>query len=200
MNTTIYTSGHTAFADARQSHLQGANAGRSASGAASLREVRAYERFDTLIAAMVRTHQGERLGCVRNVSPRGLMFTMPKPPQRGEIVEIFTKNQSVIGQVKWANDCQAGIALADSIDVGALIRGECPQLAASQIAAGRPAIRKAAMRPSAAAISQRSHVVARQIQFAAILILGLCAALFAALCVHDLLTGVFSQITMGLPA
>jgi hypothetical protein len=48
-------------------------------------------------------------------------------------------------------------------------------------------------------IFQRSHVVARQIQFAAILILGLCAALFAALCVHDLLTGVFSQITMGLP-
>lgn len=195
MNTTIYTSGHTAFADARQSHLPGANAGRSASGAASPREVRAHERFDTVIAAMVRTHQGERLGCVRNVSPRGLMFTMPKPPQRGEIVEIFTKSQSVIGQVKWANDCQAGIALADSIDVGALIRGECPQLAARQ-----PAIRKAAMRPSAAAISQRSHVVARQMQFAAILIFGLCAALFAALCVHDLLTGVFSQITMGLPA
>jgi hypothetical protein len=122
----------------------------------------------TLIAAMVRTHQGERLGCVRNVSPRGLMFTMPKPPQRGEIVEIFTENQSVIGQVKWANDCQAGIALANSINIGALIRGECPQLAASQIAAGRPAIRKAAMRPcggcrsSSAATSSRARYNSRR--------------------------------------
>jgi len=194
MNSTMYTYGHSAVADAPHRPDLGANAAYFALDGAMHRDARAQTRVDAAIGVQVRTELGERPACIRNLSPRGLMISMARPPRRGEFVEIVTGMRSLIGQVKWANDCNAGIALRDIVDVRSVIRGE-----RGPVAAKRPEPRKSVTRPSASTISQNSHIIARQLQFAAILAFGVCAALLIALGVHDMLTEVFDQVKTGLP-
>ncbi|GEO01660.1 hypothetical protein NSE01_34920 [Novosphingobium sediminis] len=44
-----------------------------------------------------------------------------------------------------------------------------------------------------------SHIIARQLQFAAIIVFGAFAALAIAICVNDLLTDVIGLVRTGLP-
>lgn len=215
MNTSIVTSGHSAVADIpqrfgfrrdrgfdsrprpcldRRSDYRGA-VGSDSVDARFRRDARAELRVGAALAGMVRADDGERLGCIRNLSSQGLMLSMPRPLRCGEFVEIFTKNHTLVGQVRWSNDCRAGIALRDSIDVDAVIAGEVHHAPAKQVV-----VRKPQVRPAAANIARDSHIIAQQMQFFAILAFGVFAALMIALCVHDLLMDVISQIKMGLPA
>lgn len=176
-----------------------ARAGSIPTGAASPRHDRAGVRFGTVTAAMVRTDEGESLGCIRNLSSRGLMVSLAHPPRRGAFVEIVTKTQSLVGQVKWANDCQAGIAMRGAIDVNALLRGERSPGGARTPAGRERTFKPMAPRRDVPMIAHNSHIIAQQLQLAATIAFGACAALLIASGVHDLLGDVLHHVSMGLP-
>lgn len=193
MDSITSTFERSAFSDATLRTNPGAIAGKRVFDAGKRRDARTRSHANVAISALVRTDQGGRLACIRNLSSRGLTLSMAKPPRRGEFVEIVAQGRSLVGQVEWVSDCHAGIALRETIDVEAMLRGE-----GGPVAAKPQAYRKAPARPAAGAIFTNSGIVARQLQFAAIVAVGACAALLIALCVHDLLTDVFDQIRMGL--
>lgn len=146
------------------------------------------------MAVQVRTEQDERPGCIRNLSPRGVMLSMAKPPRRGEFVEIVTGSHSLVGHVRWASDCRVGIALRNAIDVGSILGGKTGSIAGMP----KPG-RKAMSMPVAVHSPRDSHIVARQLQFAAMIAFGAVVAFMIAFCVNDLLADVISQVRTGLP-
>lgn len=167
-----------------------ANFGQGAAADASRRFA---PRVSAAIAVKVRTGEGERAGCIRNLSPRGVMLSMAEPPRRGAFVEILVNGRGLVGQVRWASDCRAGIALRDVIDVASFLSGET----GSAVARSKPA---RGTRPTPLVVHgpSDSHIVARQLQFAAAIAFAAVAAVTIAFCVNDLLASVISQITTGL--
>ena len=199
MNTSLYSGEPRAAATSwRQAH-HGLNAGYRAPGAAAHGNVRVHPRVDTAITAMVLTAQGSRSGCIRNLSPHGLMISMAVPPQRGECVEIFVNGHSLVGQVKWANDHQAGIALSEAIEVSALILGKNAKGAARMQAIPLKFAKPEAARPAAATMISANQIFANQIQFVVIMVFVVCAALVIGSSVHDFLAGVVGQLKAGMP-
>ena len=172
--------------------------GRPAASQSGLhRDRRADTRVGAAVSAVVRASDGERLGCIRNLSPRGLLLSMPKPPRCGEFVEIYTRSSSLVGQVKWVSENFAGVALCQTTDVGAVVWGQGQKMQGS--AARSQLVQKARSRPSVSWIAQDSQIIARRMQFAATVAFGLLVALLAAFTVYDLMTSVFEQVSMGLP-
>lgn len=194
MNIATPTFGQAAVAGAPQRFAPHAKPGQAASAASVCADDRAEARVSAAMAAKVRTGQGERPGCIRNLSPRGAMLSMAKPPQRGEYVEIIVGPQSLIGQVRWASDCRAGIALGEPVDVRSVLAGEIRSITAK----AKP-VRRTFAAPVAVHAPRDSHIIARQLQFAAVIAFGTIAALMTAYCVNDLLTDVIRQVRMGLP-
>lgn len=190
MNIAITTSGRAAFADASQRFAPRAKTAQ----VGCLADARSEARTSAALAAKVRTEHGERPGCIRNLSPRGVMLSMENPPKRGDIVEIVAGRESLIGQVQWANDNRAGIRLSEAVDVGSVLLG----IAGSITAKPRP-VRKAMSLPAVVHSPRDSHIIARQLQFAAIIVFGAFAALAIAFCVNDLLTDVIGLVRTGLP-
>ena len=199
MNLSRNTLEHTAVADARQRpDLRRPDprkmAGFGARDADLRRDTRAQPRLGTAMAATVRTERGERPGCIRNLSRRGAMLSMTTPPKRGEFIEIVTGGRSLIGQVRWSDDCHAGIALRDSIDANSLVAGK-----RAPVAAHREAFRKPVSAPVSANLNPSAHIIARQLQFAAMIAFGVVMALMIAFSVNDLHVDVAGQIKAGLP-
>ena len=193
MNFSLNTFERTAVADARYRPDARAMLGQGRQDANLRRDARALTRLATSMAAMVRADRGETPGCIRNVSPRGVMLSMATPPARGEFVEIVVRNRSLIGQVKWSDDFHAGVALRDSIDVQSLLSGERHSVASRL----EPA-RKTAAVPSSATLYPSSHIIARQLQFASMIAFGVFCALMIAFAVNDLLAEVVNQVNTGL--
>ena len=194
MSISITTSGDAAVAAVRRRYAPRAKAGQVASSADVRADLRAEARVSTAMAVNVRTEQGETPGCIRSVSSRGIMLSMARPRRRGEFLEIVTGGHSLIGQVRWVSECRAGLALREPIDVGAFLSGQ-----PAAIAAKPKPVRKAMSVPAVMHIPRDSHIVARQLQFAAIIAFGVVAACMIAVCVNDLLSDVVSQVSAGLP-
>lgn len=171
-----------------------AKPGQVARAANARADDRAEPRVSAAMAAKVRTGRGETPGCIRNLSPRGVMLSMVAPPRRGELVEIVAGRHTLVGEVRWATDCRAGIALSEPVDVGSILTGTPASIATRP----RP-VRQTMTAPVAVHAPRDSHIIARQLQFAAVIAFGAIAALMIAFCVNDLLTDVMSQLRNGLP-
>lgn len=194
MNLTISSRDQAAIADLSHRNVPRSMAGHVAFAAGLTADARAQTRVSAAMPTRVRTAQDERPGCIRNVSPRGVMLAMARPPMRGESVEIVTGHHSLAGQVRWVSNDRAGIEFADAIDVGALLSAERSSIAAQP----RPARTTFAM-PAVVHSPRDSHIVARQLQFAAMVAFGVVAAFMIAFCVSDLLTDIVDQVRTGLP-
>ncbi len=194
MNIALTTSGPAAVADAAQHFAPRAKTGQIGCGADAYVDGRSEVRTSAAIAATVRTDLGENRGCIRNLSPRGLMLSMENPPKRGDFVDIITGRHALIGQVKWGNDSRAGIRLSEAVDVGSVMLGSAGSFAAKP----RP-VRKTMSAPVAVHSPRDSHIIARQMQFAAVIAFGAFAALMISLCVNDFLVDVITQVRTGLP-
>jgi hypothetical protein len=121
MAISTCTFGQDAFAQAGQRPHPGAQPRLGAIDPARFGEARAEPRVKTAIVARVRTARAVQSAHIRNLSSRGLMLSIGLPPMRGEGVEIVAHGQCLTGEVRWASEHAAGVALHQTIDVRAMI-------------------------------------------------------------------------------
>lgn len=122
--------------------------------------------------------------CVRDISRRGLLVQAAKAPEHGTVVEVVVGRRSIIGRVRWAKQRRFGIELSPPISVDGLLADALGGSTAEEPfapEARRP--KRVRMHDSDAARRQAS-----QMQFAAIAVLPLVAALWIGSLAHEAAT------------
>ena len=82
-------------------------------------------RVDTRVTAMLRgtlrDSRGTREVRIGDISPKGLLGTCEKPPERGDVVDIAVGRHHLVGQVRWVAGRRFGVRSRERIDVAAIM-------------------------------------------------------------------------------
>ncbi len=158
-------------------------------------------RRQVLIPCRIKSVRGWGDACIHNVSSRGMMIACDDPLAPGEYLDLRRGRQVVIGRVVWRRDRFSGIRTQDVISADSLVNE--PRLE------GRPVdpqqgMERRVMRQSmaseidAARRMERSRSLSQMLQFGALGIFGLVAAVTIATQVGQMLAKPAVQISQAL--
>jgi hypothetical protein len=147
------------------------------------------QRFAVLIPARLRWERSWVPASVRNISSRGMMLRIGKPPPKGAYVDIELAGRLVTGRVAWSNGQSCGFQLQDKIEVASLAGGR----AAAQAAEASPS-RRSVSRPAAQEAAERSRRQSALFQYVLFAGVGLCAAVLLATEAHKILSAPLDAI------
>jgi hypothetical protein len=130
------------------------------------------QRFEVLIPARLRWDRSWVPASVRNISSRGMMLRITKPPPKGTYVDIEVAGRLVAGRVAWSNGQACGFQLQDRIEVASLRAGRAAVMAAEATGA----ISRGAPRPTADQIAEQSRRFSSLFQYGLFAAIGLATA------------------------
>ena len=133
--------------------------------------------------------------CILNLSLHGLGIQAASPPARGAYVEIRRGPHVIVARIAWTKGHRAGLRAQDPIFISAVLRDE--PVAAGPQAPGRPAERRRAPRPSAAA-HDASRLQGRAMEFACFGFIALALAVNAFGLAEKALARPLEQIRLAL--
>ncbi|WP_373285005.1 PilZ domain-containing protein [Novosphingobium marinum] len=142
------------------------------------------------LRASIRLGGRESEVLILNWSSRGMMLSAPCPPERGEYVEVRTGDQSWVARVVWSNGCRMGVRTRDNVTLGTVGR----QLA-TLLHAGKST---ASIQPRNKAIGLPAAYLSRLMQWAAITIAGMSAAVGVAATAQTVLSDAFDPVSSAL--
>ncbi|MFN3676570.1 MAG: PilZ domain-containing protein [Sphingomonas pseudosanguinis] len=156
-------------------------------------------RRQVLIACRMKSATGWGDVCIHNISSRGMMIASDAALFPGAYIEIRRGQQTVIGRVVWQRERFSGVRTQDAIDIDALLREPRLQQAPSQGSGGdrrrdadrqplpKPANDRIAIEIDAARRIERSQAISSRLQFSALCLFGLVAAIAIAMQVAQML-------------
>ncbi len=162
-------------------------------------------RRQVLIACQMKSAQGWGDVCIHNVSSRGMMIASDVALSPGAYIEIRRGQQTVIGRVVWQRERFSGVRTQDVIDVEALLREprlqqpaqrRNPDMNPSPVA--MPANDRIAIEINAARRIERSQAISSRLQFSALCLFGLVAAIAIAMQVAQMLGNPMQQLDSAL--
>ena len=78
-------------------------------------------RVTAMLAGTLRDSRGTRDVRIGDISPKGLLATCERPPQRGEVVDIAVGRHHMVGEVRWVSGRRFGVRSRERIDVAAVM-------------------------------------------------------------------------------
>lgn len=158
-------------------------------------------RRQVLIPCRVKSQRGWGDACIHNISSRGMMIACDDALVPGEYVDLRRGRQVVIGRVIWRRDRFSGIRTQDLISADVLVNE--PRLEGRPVQqAGDEDRRDPRQRMKseieAARRMERSRAISSAMQFGALGLFGLVAAVTIALQVGHVLAAPAQQITQAL--
>ena len=158
----------------------------------------ANDRIEPRIKAQIRVRLRDsgpdREACILDISSRGLLLTAARPPVRGEIVELVTGADSLVGQIKWTSDRRFGIVLRERIDVMALIANGVGQMKPFGHATARPIVL------AKEEIAEEPRDTAKIVRIAIIAIVGMILAYFFGRTIGSEIGGFINQMSEAFEA
>ena len=137
---------------------------------------------------------------IRNVSSRGMLLHHPRPPSRGNYVEVRRFSQVIIARVVWSRGGDFGVRSQDIIDIEALKsrRDISPtEYNKKHGDADRRVLPREAFRTTDEKVAF-SRLLGRAGQFFCLLFFGAAAAIFIADTVHAVLLRPLAEISSHL--
>ena len=158
-------------------------------------------RRQVLIACRMKSVRGWGDACIHNISSRGMMIACDDPLQPGEYVDIRRGRQVVIGRVIWTRDRFSGIRTQDTISPDALVNE--PRLesrpAPCDVGGDRRHVRQRLVSEiDTARRIERSRAISGTLQFAALGLFGIAAAVTIAVQVGHVLARPTQHIASAL--
>ncbi|MEA3390401.1 PilZ domain-containing protein [Sphingobium sp. CCH11-B1] len=111
---------------------------------------------------------------IMNLSLHGMMLRMARAPSRGSYIEVRRASSVIVGRVVWSKDGQCGVRAQDEIDMATL--ANAPVQVAAPVWKAGDADRRADRRRYVDQSEERSRLVARRLQFAALTLFVLLAS------------------------
>lgn len=137
-----------------------------------------------------------------NISSRGLLLQSAEPPSRGSYIEIFKAKHTIVARVVWTKNQQFGIHTRERLDVGALINEAAPANSTAPPRSSVPTERRANPRGrTAEGVVQRlerSRQISTAIEFGAIVVCGVVAAMIMVGAVYETLSRPFQDVSRSL--
>ena len=84
-------------------------------------KARIDSRTTAMLRGTLRDSHGTRDVRIGDVSPKGLLATCERPPQRGEVVDIAVGRHHMVGEVRWVSGRRFGVRSRERIDVAGLM-------------------------------------------------------------------------------
>lgn len=158
-------------------------------------------RRKVLIPCRIKSVRGWGDACIHNISSRGMMLACDDPLQPGEYVDLRRGRQVVIGRVVWRRDRFSGIRTQDVISAEALVnepRLEGRPAPGEAVEDRRSARDRLVGEIEAARRMERSRSISSALQFGALGLFGLTAAVTIAIQVGHVLAVPAQQIDAAL--
>ncbi|MGW8137467.1 PilZ domain-containing protein [Sphingomonas zeae] len=158
-------------------------------------------RRQVLIPCRIKSVRGWGDACIHNVSSRGMMIACDDPLAPGEYLDLRRGRQVVIGRVVWRRDRFSGIRTQDVISADSLVNE--PRLEGRPVDPQQGTERRVMRQSMASEIDaarrmERSRSLSQMLQFGALGIFGLVAAVAIATQVGQMLARPAVQISQAL--
>ncbi|CAM3212279.1 MULTISPECIES: PilZ domain-containing protein [Sphingomonas] len=158
-------------------------------------------RRQVLIPCRIKSVRGWGDACIHNVSSRGMMIACDDPLAPGEYLDLRRGRQVVIGRVVWRRDRFSGIRTQDVISADSLVNE--PRLEGRPVDPQQGTERRVMRQSMASEIDaarrmERSRSLSQMLQFGALGIFGLVAAVTIATQVGQMLAKPAVQISQAL--
>lgn len=158
-------------------------------------------RRQVLIPCRIKSVRGWGDACIHNISSRGMMIACDDPVAAGEYLDLRRGSQVVVGRVVWRRDRFAGVRTQDVISAEAMInepRLEARPTGTRRREERRPSRQNMAIEIDAARRMERSRSLSQAMQFGALGIFGLVAAVTIATQVGHVLAAPTAKLTQAL--
>ncbi|QXT37465.1 PilZ domain-containing protein [Sphingomonas sanguinis] len=158
-------------------------------------------RRQVLIPCRIKSVRGWGDACIHNISSRGMMIACDDPLAPGEYLDLRRGSQVVIGRVVWRRDRFSGVRTQDVISAEAMINE--PRLEAKPNGSRRSEERCVTRQGMAGEIDaarrmERSRSLSQAMQFGALGIFGLVAAVTIATQIGHVLAAPTARIARAL--
>ena len=151
-----------------------------------------------MIRARMRAGTSWHDVCILNLSRRGLGIQAADPPPRGSYVEICRGRHLIVARVMWSRGHRAGLQSQDLIWVQALLNEGKAAANDSGLEKGLPRIERRVAPRSTRDRHERSRIVARAIELACIVAVGVGMGMAAFGLVQEALARPLSHIRSAL--
>lgn len=156
-------------------------------------------RRQVLISCRLQSTAGWADACIHNISSRGMMIASDAVLSPGDYIEIRRGQQVVIGRIVWQRERFSGVRTQDVINIEALVKeprleqrpghgtdGE-RRLDMDRVSRNPSPRDRIAMEISTARRIERSQAISSRLQFSALCLFGVAAAVAIAMQVAQML-------------
>ena len=158
-------------------------------------------RQQVLIPCRLNSAGGWGDACIHNISSRGMMIASDATLSPGDYIDVRRGQQVVIGRIVWRRERFSGVRTQDVISIDALLKEPRLEQRPKRESDGerrqapeRLGCDRLAMEISTARRIERSQTISSRLQFGALCLFGLVAAIAIAMQVAQMLTNPVQHI------